>query len=465
MNSAATAYHPPSIAELRRYNVNRGYSTLGDHTEENWEAEEQARQQRAQAAAAAWQALTPAERAAKLAADAELKARIAAMDREMGYMNAANPAPLPLRAYQKLMRRATMREDWDALNKLMIISKFRWGTNTPLGIYRFKFVNGKRVYVPFTDEGLARLFVYMSQAENSFGYNRFREPGASCDWNYLLTMYVNRQEAARKQYPPSDWRHVVEIYPGRYICQVYRPSTWVKIRKPVVAAVAIVAAIYLGPIVLSKITGAATAEGGAAAAGAGATSAAEAAATGIVGAGTKAGVVTAVTTKATAAAITVTQATSAAGAIAGAVEAGTLLSKAKTAIDLLNKARTIDAIISGEMPPPPIGISGASFTEWALDIAKAELADELRQQAGDYLTKKMQEKIIAAEEARLRAEIETMQRELAGLVNEGDVMPSFDLDPEIRAKLLQMQQIERQRKQNLTLLALAGGAGALMLMG
>ncbi len=456
MNTYQTAYHPPSVRALRRYNVNRGAGLAGlgngAYLEEQDRQAELLRNR---------PALTPEQ----IEAQKVMYEKIRIKQNYLLKMNTQAPiAKLPLDAYQNQMRRAIMQADFEAFNVLMTISKFGWSADTPLGMYRFRVIDGKRIYKPFSDTDLARLFAYMSTAANRYGYNRFAEPGSTCDWNALLTMYVNKQIAARKQYPATDWRHVVEIYPGRYICQVYRPSTWVKIRAPVIAAVAIVAAIYLGPIVLSKITGAGAAEGGAAAAGAGATGVAEATATGIVGAGTKAGVVTAVTTKTAATAITVTQATTAASAIAGAVEAGTLLSKAKTAVDLINKARTIDALISGEMPPPPIGISGDSFTEWALDIAKAELADELTEQYGEHLTKKMRDKLIAAEEERLRAEIEAMQRELAGLVNEDDVMPSFELDPDVRAKILEMQAVERARKQNQTLVALAIGAGAIMVM-
>lgn len=455
MNTYQTAYHPPSVSALRRYNVNRGsLAGLGNGAY----LEEQERQ-------AELIRNRPVLTAEELLAQQVMMEKIRIKQNYLLRMNTDAPlARLPLTAYQEKMRRAIMAADFEAFNILMTISKFGWSADTPLGMYRFRVIDGRRIYKPFSDTDLARLFAYMSTAANRYGYNRFAEPGSTCDWNALLTMYVNKQIAAKKQYPPTDWRHVVEIYPGRYICQVYRPSTWVKIRAPVIAAVAIVAAIYLGPIVLAKITGAGAAEGGAVAAGAGAAGTTEAVTAGIVGAGTKAGVVTAVTTKVGATAITVTQATTAAGAIAGAVEAGTLLSKAKTAVDLINKARTIDALISGEMPPPPIGISGDSFTEWALDIAKAELADEITEQYGEYITDKMRDKMIAAEESRLRAEIEAMQRELAGLVNEGDVMPSLDLDPAVRAKILEMQAIERQRKQNQGLLALAAGAGLIMVM-
>jgi hypothetical protein len=408
---------------------------------------------------AAWNALSPEEQAAKLAADVVIKQAIKTGNAARLLMNSQAPlAKLPLASYQNKMRIAMMNADFEAFNKLLVISKFGWGANTPLGMYRFQVVGGKRIYKAFSDVDLANLFQYMSVATNTYGYNRFAEPGSSCDWNTLLTQYVNMQIAAKKKYPNTDWRHVVEIYPGRYICQVYKPSLWVKIRKPVVAAVAIVAAIYLGPIIMAKIGG----EGAAAAAGT-ATGTGEAVTAGIVGAGTKAGAVTAVTTKATAVAITTTQATSAVSAIAAVAETGSLFSKVQTATTWVNRARSVDAIIKGELPPPPIGISGSNFTEWALDIAKDELIKEVQERTGEYLTDKAREKLIAAEESRLRAEIEAMQAELAALTKGLPIEPSKELDTDIRERIIAMQDIERKRADQNALL-LAAGAGALLLM-
>ena len=204
--------------------------------------EEEARQYALEAKRRAeWNLLSTEEQQAKLAADVIIKAAIKAGESARLIMNSQAPiAKLPLPTYQKKMRLAMWNADFAAFNKLLVISKFGWGSNVPLGMYRFRIIDGKRIYKAFSDVDLANLFQYMSQAANIYGYNRFAEPGASCDWNTLLTQYVNMQIAAKNKYPNTDWRHVVEIYPGRYICQVYKPSLWVKIRKPVVAAVAIV---------------------------------------------------------------------------------------------------------------------------------------------------------------------------------------------------------------------------------
>jgi len=397
-----------------------------------------------------WQKLSPAEQQAKLAADVIIKQAIKTGEAARLIMNSQAPtARIPLGAYQEKMRQAMWNADFEGFNKLLVISKFGWGENVPLGMYRFKVINGKRIYKPFSDVDLARLFQYMSGAANTYGYNRFAEPGSSCDWTTLLNQYVNMQLAAQTKYPKTDWRHVVEIYPGRYICQVYRPSLWVKIRKPVVAAVAIVAAIYLGPIVMAKIgEGAAAGTAGGAAAGAEATIAV----TGVTA--------TATTTVATVAVSTVEVAT----AVSTVTSTAGYLATAQQVVGYVNKARTVAALVQGELPPPPIGISGSSFTEWALDIAKSELIKEVQERTGEYLTDKAKEKLIAAEEARLREEILVMQAELAKLLPPGTpIMPSLELDADVRARIIAMQEIEQKRADQNALL-LAAGAGALLLV-
>lgn len=452
----ATAYHPPNLQMLRRYNVNRG---LGDccglaGLGNGAYLEEQDRQAAlARKRAAAWDALTAAEREAKLAADAELKAMIDAKTRAREIMNLQAPiAKSPLGYYQKQMRAAIYAADFEAFNKYVTISKFGWSTKTPLGMYRFKYIDGKRRYKPFSDVDLARLFEYMAGAVNRYGYNRFAEPGSTCDWNVLLTQYVNMQIAAQKNYPDTDWRHVVEIYPGRYICQVYRPSLWVKIRAPVVIAVAIVAAIYLGPIVMAKLG-----EGAAAGAGGTATAAGAEATIAVTGVTT-----TAVTTTATVAVTTA----EVASAVTAATTTTGYLAAAQTVVGYVNKARTVAALVNGELPPPPIGISGDSFTEWALDIAKDELIKEVQERTGEYLSDKAKEKLIAAEEARLKAEIQAMQAELAKLVPPGTpIIPSDQLDADVRARIIAMQNIERQREQQMMLLVGGAAVGAMLLLG
>jgi len=442
MNTYTTAYNPPTVAQLRRYNVNRGAGLAGlGNGEYLAEQDRQAELIRNR----------PVLTAEQLLAKQVLEEKIRIKQNYLLRMNTQAPiAKLPLDAYQKQMRKAIMAADFEAFNVLMTISKFGWGANTPLGMYRFRVIDGKRRYKPFSDVDLARLFQYMAGATNRYGYNRFAEPGSSCDWNVLLNQYVNMQVAAQKNYPNTDWRHVVEIYPGRYICQVYEPSLWVKIRKPVVAAVAIVAAIYLGPIVMAKLgEGAAAGAGGTAAA---AGTEATIAVTGVVGTTTTATATVAVTTA------------EVASAVVTASQVGSVLATTQQVVGYINQARTVAAIVQGEVPPPPIGISGDTFTEWALDIAKEELIKEVEERTGEYLTDRAKKKLIEAEEARLKEEIERMQAELAKLVPPGTpIIPSADLDADVRARIIAMQDIERQRA-NQSMWLFAAGAGAVMLM-
>ena len=71
--------------------------------------------------------------------------------------------------------------------------------------------------------------------------------------------------------------------------------------------------------------------------------------------------------------------------------------------------------------------------------------------------------MVKKEEAKMRAEIEALQRELSALLPPGTfIEPSPELETSLRDKIAQMQTIEKERTQNtLTLLALAG-AGLLM---
>ena len=76
---------------------------------------------------------------------------------------------------------------------------------------------------------------------------------------------------------------------------------------------------------------------------------------------------------------------------------------------------------------------------------------------------KARKKLIAAEEANLRAEIERMQAELAGLTAGLPIEPSKELDTDIRERIIAMQNIEQKRADQNALL-LAAGAGALLLV-
>jgi hypothetical protein len=106
----------------------------------------------------------------------------------------------------------------------------------------------------------------------------------------------------------------------------------------------------------------------------------------------------------------------------------------------------VNAIISGDMPPPPIA-TGKNFTDWAMNIAKDEIA------------KTQAEKLSELDEARMRAELAAIQREIDALVPRGTPMaPDPNLAPAVRDRIVEMQNIEKQREgADVGMIALAVG--------
>lgn len=268
----------------------------------------------------------------------------------------------------------------------------------PLGKFRFNWsVEGKPVFVVWTE-----------QAWNNFFANPQRGrwiphiPALyKCppEWETrFIGEFLAASENASKNFPANDSRHVWQYKSGDARCKRPEKSTWVKIRKGVVGAALIVAAVYLGPTVLAKIKGS-------------------------IGTGAAGG-------------------TSVAGTAGQATTFQQIQAGSKTLLGYVNKARTIEAIAKGELPPPPIGIAGSSFREWALIVAKEKLKEEAIEramQAGqEYVAKKMTQK----EEAALRAEIAAMQRELEALIPaEAAPQPDEMLSPAIK----NMQVLEEQK--------------------
>lgn len=70
-------------------------------------------------------------------------------------------------------------------------------------------------------------------------------------------------------------------------------------------------------------------------------------------------------------------------------------------LGFVNQGRTVAAIANGEIPPPPVSLTGNSFLEWAFNVGK------------DELVKKYQRNLTRAEEEALAAEIRAMQNQLA----------------------------------------------------
>lgn len=339
----------------------------------------------------------------------------------------------PLSEREKLLQKVILARDFDTLFELIPLSE--WKPRWQMGKYSFVQKNGQRFYVPWTEQDLA-----------DFIYSRHYtiQPGYTCPESQLdagLRAHWSKQQAHKAIYPSTDWKHIWPMYPGGgypgqgFGCEKYRPSTWVKIRKKVYIAVAVVAAVYLGPMVLEKVGSmlASGAGGGAGAGGAGA---------GAAGA-------------------------SAAGGVATAAETTTFLATVKSAVTVYNETNSVVHIVQGKSPPPPIGITGNTFKAAALNAVKEEVKKKAIDEAMKAGIKYVQKKMTAKEEAKIKAEISELQRRMAELVPPGTpMMPSPELPENDRKKIREIQLVQAKREQNnMALLALAAGAGLFLLAG
>lgn len=295
-----------------------------------------------------------------------------------GPVTASNPLA-------ETLRQISVAGDWEALQLFAPFSIYRWGKNTSLGKWRFRIENGQRVYLPLSDADIDAFMSGPGFYANEFGFRPLVEPGAICTEKRLQNIgneYKKKQKERARKFPPTNPKHVVDIFPGKYICREKEPSLWVRIRYPLLIAVGAVAAVYLGPVVSEKISGflgksAATAasEGG-----------------------------------------------TATVAASKTAETATFFSKVKSAgnqiLGYVNKARTVEAIAKGEIPPPPVSITGSSFREWAFNVAKDELQKEAKERAAELGMEYLQKKMTESEERAIKREIEQLQRELAKFVPE-----------------------------------------------
>lgn len=401
--------------------------------------------------------LTPEQQAANLALAKKVKADAAdfaawAREWNLGVEAGRNLGPALLTERGKVLQELILRRDWESLFTLIPVNK--WPRNWSLSKYSFTGNGANKRYVAWTKADL-QSFIFSPYYTVQPGYiclDEQRSLGVAAYWK--------AQSRHKQKFNPSSYHYVWPIYPGggygsqTYGCEKDKTSLWVKIRKPVIAAAAIVAAVYLGPIVLAKISGVAT------------TGATEAATAGIVGAGTKAGAVTAITTKAgTAAAITLKSGAVAAAAAESTSFFQTVQSGANNLLNYVNKARTVEAIAKGEMPPPPISVVGASFTDWAMIVAKEQIAKEAQQRAIELGTEYIQRKMTEKEEARLRAEIKVMQAELALLIPDNVIAsPDSRVPAEVQAASAALALKEKQAQAAwLTALAIAVPVGFLLL--
>lgn len=339
----------------------------------------------------------------------------------------------------RALQEATLARDWD---KLFALTggpnswQARRGGGIP-SLAKYSFTeNGVRRYKAFTKEDIRR-FVFSKH---------FRiEPGHICtdaQRQDRLNAHWGKTAKVMRRHPNTTWLHMWHgLYPGwgfpgerkaRYMCSRYRPSRWVRIRKKVYIAAGIVTAVFLGPAVIAKV-GSMLSQGSAGGA--------------IVGAGAKAGAATAITTKAGLTTLVAAKAGTAAAVAAKAgfaAKAAGYFATVQRGIGYVNNARTVNAIIQGDMPPPPIA-TGKNFTDWAMNIAKDEIA------------KTQAEKLSELEETRMRAELAAIQREIDAFVPRGTpIAPDPNLSPDVRARIVEMQNIERTREgTNVGAIALA----------
>ena len=351
------------------------------------------------------------------------------------YANLVVPPPGQLTPWAKYFQNVILRRDYDTLFRVLPLDV--WGSRWKLGKYSFRDVDRKvydisqrflpgggtptittvREYVPFSENAIRR-FVNGPYYKVSPAYADGICPPERLE--IYADGYWNSTKAAAESNRVTDRAHVYDIWPGKDLCIPPQASLWVRIRSKVYIAVAIVAAVYLGPIVMDKIGtlipgGAATGEAGA------------------------------VTSKAT---------------FFQRVKAG-----ADTVLTYVNKARTINAIVHGELPPPPIGIAGDSFREWAMIVVKDKIIEEAKTKAAELGVEYIQKKMTEREEAKLRAEIAEMQRKLLALVPpDAPMKPDAQVPIEVQEKMVQ-EKTDSQDVNDMLSIAVPLGIGALLLAG
>jgi len=233
-----------------------------------------------------------------------------------------------------------------------------------------------------------------------------------------------------------------------------------RLKKIVAVAAVVTGAVFLGPAIVSAVKGAV---GAGAATGAGASKAGAAA-----------------IMKAKAAAVVKTVAVGSKVATAGKVYSGakaisqlaakkaaskavatTILTRAQTLVpkvlDGVNKARTVNALVKGEIPPPPIGLDGNNFKEWGLSLAEQMLEKEMGDKLSDTQRKLAQAEMknemdYIAARAQQIADLEARARNLTQI--------PIQTNPNLSPQIIQMQQAERINggvdKDMLTMAAVIG---------
>lgn len=357
-----------------------------------------------------------------------------------------------LTALEVDLQAVTLRRRWDQLFD-MTGGSAAWRTNIyPPMLGKYSFIDRKttvypisqlyqpvktggrvttvRQYIPFSEADL-RSFVFSKHYRVQEGWNC---TDAQREGN--LQNWIALSNRNKNTYSSGTWEHIFPIFPGQDICsKPPKKSLWVKVRSKVYIAVAIVAAVYLGPIVLEKV-GAMLAQGAAGGSGAGGAGASAAGA-------------------------------SSAGGIATATQTTTFIAKVNKAVTLYNKVNSVVHIVQGKIPPPPIGITGATFREVAFNAVKEELKEMAIEKAFEEGTKYIEKKLTEAEEGKIRAEIAELQKKMDALVSKDTpIIPSPELPEQDREKIREIQVIQAKREQDqVAILALAAGATVFLLAG
>lgn len=291
--------------------------------------------------------------------------------------------------------------------------------------FRFNWgADGRPVFVPMTLD----LWLHYFGSPERRKFFRFKS-GYECGDNWVKAHAKDKFKHdvnAAKRYNNRTPLHVRAWNPNDFVCKKKKKSLWVRIRKVVVGAALVVAAVYLGPAALAAVqNGASAMTGGLIPAAGGGAGAAGGAAGGAAAA------------------------SGGSSAVAAATTSQKILSGAKTLVGYVNKARTVKALVNGKMPPVPIGIGGASFGQWAMIVAKEEIKKEAMDAAMTAGTKYIEKKMSKKAEAELKAEIAQMQAELLRITPKEILAMPPEPDPELAAPIIKMQQIEIKRKDDL----------------
>ena len=351
----------------------------------------------------------------------------------VGDLNDGKQPTLPLTEAEEQFRQFSVAGDFNSMNLMAPFGPKHWRKITPLGKYRFVYdQSGNIQYIPWTEADLLRFLNgpwLIRDSKTGLAPLLHPKREIAVDKVGKLKRWSKKVSESARKYNASDIRHVSGITPGEYVYQAGDNSWWVENRNTVATAVAVVAAVYLGPQIAAKLqagSGAGSAGGAATAGSTGATGGAAAAA----GSGAASG--------------------AASGAVAsGASLGGKVWAGAQALTDYVNKARTIEAMANGEMPPPPIDLTGDSFTEWAMIEAKKEL----EKQGIKYLTEQQEKEMLA--------EIRRMQNEAArNLPPNIPMSPGTNLNRDVQNIMLQ----EKEKNKNLSNILLFAVPAALAYM-